>query len=351
MTPVVLRVNNQQLMGAFLEVPYRVYPEGAVPPTAGGQKTAMRFSPAQNPSLQHIRFANFVAFADGKPAGRITASVDRLNPRADEGFWGCFECLDAPEVAAALLDAAARWLKGRDKSIMTGPVTLNSNQEVGLLIKGFEHEFHRDIPYNPPYYRNLVEKAGLTKCHDLECFKWELPASLPPEMEKETRLDGVVVRPLNYRLLNREAVIVREINNKMMSGLWGHIPITPEEARGFLLYCARHVPPGLFILAEVNRAPAGMLVNFPYKMPDRDGTGGKIRVAIGGIVPEFRQKGIHRLILREFYKQAKKLGFTEGEASQVAESNENVKTKVIRPVFGGEIIKIYRVYSRDIRLT
>ncbi|MFZ5631691.1 MAG: GNAT family N-acetyltransferase [Bacillota bacterium] len=348
MKPVILSVDSQNTMRAFLEAPYRVYREKTVPPTAGRLKSSLRFSPMANPVLQHIRFANFVAFIEGQPVGRITASVDSLNPRPDEGFWGCFECIDDPRTARELFGAAAQWLKKQKKSIMIGPATLNTNQEVGLLIKGFENECLQDMPYNPPYYRDLVEKAGLAKYQDLECFKWELPRSLSGELQKESRAKDVVIRPVNYGLISREAPIVREISNKMMSGVWGYIPMTLDDVRAFLMHCARHVPPGLFIIAEVKREPAGMTVNIPYKMPKADGTGGKLRLAIGGLLPEFRQKGIHRLLLRELYKQAKNLGFTGGEASQVAESNEDIKKKVIKPFFGDEIIKIFRVYGQEI---
>jgi GNAT superfamily N-acetyltransferase len=147
----------------------------------------------------------------------------------------------------------------------------------------------------------------------------------------------------------REAGVVQEVFNEMMSGLWGFIPLSRADAHGFLMECARRVPPNLFIIAEHEGKPMGMLVSFPYATPLRGGSGGKVRLAIGGISPGYRGMGIHRLVLNEMYRQLFHLGFTEGEASQVAESNENVKMKVLKPVLGDEIIKIFRVYKRKLK--
>lgn len=345
----VTRVNNHLLMRSFLAVPDLVYGPEAVPPSANKYATSVRFVPLVNPVLQHLKYANFVAYAGGQPVGRITASIDQLNPRTQEGFWGCFECLDNGEAAAALFDEAAGWLKKQGKTVMVGPATLNTNQQVGLMIKGFEYEPHLEIPFNPPYYQRLVEGAGHEKIHDLECFKWSLPDELPQKLtrsEKQKRTD-VVIRKINYTD-PREAKIVQEINNKAMAGIWGFIPMSLADTQGFLMSLVGQVPPDLFIIAEVAGKPAGMFLSIPYKRPQGQADGGIIRLAIGGVVPKFRLQGLHWHVLRSFYVWCKKHGYTEGEVSQVAESNEAIKRIVIMPLFGGQLIKLFRVYQRQL---
>ncbi|SFR13292.1 GNAT family N-acetyltransferase [Desulfoscipio geothermicus] len=344
----VTRANNPAAMQAFMQMPRMVYRDGKIPPATAGGANWMRFMPLANPTLQHVRFANFVALEGVQPVGRITASYDLLNPRPEEGFWGSFECVERPEVARLLLDAAAGWLKKQGKTVMIGPATLNTNQQVGLLIEGFEYEPQEEIPYNPPYYKELLAESGLEKLHDLECFKWRLPDELPPKLRDATAPPGLTVRPVNYRAVNNEARIIMEINNRSMSGIWGFIPMTIEEASGFLQSLAARVPPDLFLIFEMGGEPAGMFLSIPIRRPGPDGNDGVIRLAIGGVVPEFQHRGIHWVVLREFYERCRKLGYTSGEASQVAESNDVVKRKVIKPLFGGKVIKLYRVYKRDI---
>lgn len=339
----VLPVRDNALMQAFKYVPRLVYGDEIPPPA---NQAGMYLTPL-NPVMQHLRFASFVAFQEGRPAGRITATVDTLNPRAGEGFWGCFECLDNPQIAKALLDAAAGWLKEQNKTVMIGPATLNTNQSVGLLIQGFEHKPLVEIPYNPPYYQKLVEEAGLETDQHLHCYKWELPEKLPEELERAEPVPGMVVRPANYRAIAREAALYRDFHNRSMSENWGFIPITPDDARGTVENFARRVPPELFAICELKGKVVCMGISIPYQAPGRDG-GGLIRHAIGGVLPEYRGKGVHRLLIRELFRQCKRLGFTSGEGSQVAESNQRILGKVVHPLYGREIIKLYRVYRRPL---
>lgn len=344
----VTRANNPSAMQAFMHIPRMIYQDDKIPPATAGGANWMRFTPLANPTLQHVRFANFVALEGVQPVGRITASYDLLNPRPEEGFWGSFECIERPEVARLLLDAAAGWLKTQGKTVMIGPATLNTNQQVGLLIKGFEYEPQAEIPYNPPYYKDLLAESGLEELHDLECFEWRLPDELPPKLRDATTPPGLTVRSVNYRALNKEARLIMEVHNKSMSRIWGFIPMTIEEAGGFLHSLAASVPPDLFIIFEMGGEAAGMLLSIPIRQPGPGGSDGLIRLAIGGVVPEFQHRGIHWYVLKVFYERCKELGYTSGEASQVAESNDVVKRKVIKPLFGGKVIKLYRVYKRDL---
>ncbi|SFH17606.1 hypothetical protein SAMN05660649_04149 [Desulfotomaculum arcticum] len=347
MKPEIKKVASLAEKRAFLSVPSLVYGKESVPSAVNSFNTAMRFDPMSNPTLQHLKYANFVAIFDGRPVGRISATIDTLNPRNWEGFWGCFECIDSVDAARALIDAAAGWLKEQGQTEMIGPATLNSNQQVGIMIKGFEHETREEIPYNPPYYQKIIEAAGVEQIHELDSFKWELPEVLPEKLTRKIDLPGLVIRPINYARFIREAKIVQEINNRAMSDIFGYIPMTLQEAQGFLMGMSTHVPPGCFLIAEVKGKPAAMLISIPYVRP-KQGKDGYIRLAIGGVVPEFRLKGIPKAILSELYKSCRKLGYTRGEASQVASSNQDVKTKVIRPLMGGTVIKTHRVYKKTL---
>ena len=347
MKPEIYKVASYAEKQAFLNVPSVVYGKESVPSAINSFNTSMRFDPMSNPTLQHVNYANFVAIMNGKPVGRISATIDRLNPRPSEGFWGCFECIESTEVARALIDAAANWLQEQGKTEIIGPASLNTTQQVGLMIKGFEHETREEIPYNPPYYQKIVEAAGVEKVHELDSFKWELPDDLPERLTKKNDLPGLVVRPINYGYLIKEARIIQEVNNRAMCDIFGFIPMTLQEVQSFLLSLSTHVPPDFFLIAEVKGKPAGMMISIPYVKPVR-GKNGYIRLAIGGIVPEYRLKGIPKVIFRELYKNCRKHGFTRGEASQVASSNNDVKTKVLKPLMGTTVIKTHRVYKRTL---
>lgn len=345
----IIKVENDSAMQAFLDVPYTVYREGEVPLQADRWTVSLRFTPLVNPILQHVRLANFVALDRGRGVGRITASVDDLNPRRWEGFWGCFECIDSAPVAEALLAAAAGWLREQNKTVMIGPATLTTSEQVGLLIEGFEQQPPPELPFNPPYYRGLTESAGLVKVQDLECYRWRLPEVLPDALVKKEPVGSVTTRPINYDDIAGEAELVQKIYNKAFNDIWGFIPMTLMDTRAFIKGMAQKVPEWMFILVQVDDRPAGMGLAIPYKEPAGQGGRGKLaRIAFGGVVSEFRHKRAHLPLIKEFFVQCKRHSFVGGEVSQVAESNDGVKSKVVKPFMSNDLVRVHRVYRREL---
>ena len=66
----------------------------------------------KNPWFEHAEAEYFLAERDGEPVGRISAQVDRRWDEfqgGNDAMFGFFEAAEDPEVARALLDAAAEW--------------------------------------------------------------------------------------------------------------------------------------------------------------------------------------------------------------------------------------------------
>src|SRR5581483_878857 len=91
------------------------------------------------------------------------------------GMFGFLEFEDDQEIVDALLAAAKAWLVARGCERVIGPVDFTINEESGVLIEGFDLEPMIRHPWHPPYYQQRVERAGLTKAHDL--FHWQLHIS------------------------------------------------------------------------------------------------------------------------------------------------------------------------------
>lgn len=53
---------------------------------------------------------------------------------------------------------------------LRGPVNLSMNDECAFLLEGFDRPPAIMMPYNPPYYIELMEKCGLTKAKDLYAY-------------------------------------------------------------------------------------------------------------------------------------------------------------------------------------
>ena len=96
----------------------------------------------KNHFFDHAKFRAWVAHRGGRVVGRISAQVDELHLAQhgdDAGYFGLLEAEDDPEVFAALFEAAEGWLREQGMRVARGPFNLNINEEVGLLVDGFDY--------------------------------------------------------------------------------------------------------------------------------------------------------------------------------------------------------------------
>ena len=98
-------------------------------------------SPKINPFFGHADVQFWLAVRDGRDVGRISAQIDHLAPQDPARPAGAFGLIAAEDDAAifkALFAEAEGWLKARGMAAIQGPFNLSVNEEVGLLIDGFE---------------------------------------------------------------------------------------------------------------------------------------------------------------------------------------------------------------------
>src|SRR6267142_1755266 len=117
----------------------------------------------KHPFYQHGDAALFLARRNGEIVGRIMASDDPNYNALHEtnvGCFGLFESIDDHEVASALFDTAARWLRNKGRTEMMGPIDYSTNYVCGLLIDGFQFPPTTLTAHNPVYYRELIERCG-----------------------------------------------------------------------------------------------------------------------------------------------------------------------------------------------
>ena len=94
----------------------------------------------------------------GQPAGRIAAHVD--GSRSGTGGFGMFDVADDPAVTAALVEAAAAWLREQGATSMSGPVIWTPDEDFGVLVSGYEHPAATGRSWHPPWYAEQLLGAG-----------------------------------------------------------------------------------------------------------------------------------------------------------------------------------------------
>lgn len=352
----------------FLELPYSLYRDDPywVPPLRVAQRQL--FDREKHPFHKHATVQPFLALKDGEPAGRIAAIFDpNYNNFHQEqaGFFGFFETVEDERVSAALLEAARAWLAGRGSTVIRGPMNPSTNYECGLLVDGFDSSPQIMMPYNPPFYGPLIERAGLRKARDIYAYHIERTNfSGDKAFRIASRLNGgtkVNIRPIRMDAFNEDVEKVWHVYNSAWSRNWGFVPMTRDE----FLFMAREMKailqPELVLLGQVD----GRTVGFALALPDINQAlkraGGRLlplgllkilyhkrsirtlRVLVLGVVEEYRATGLAAAFYAELFHRAARLAYTSGEMSWVLEDNIMMNRSI--EALGGSRYKTYRIYE------
>ena len=226
----------------FVKVPFRLHRDSPqwVPPLIFER---MEFLDRQkNPYFEHAEAEYFLAERDGEAVGRITRPG---RPRAGTSTRAAATRCSAssrrpttPRSPAALLDAATGWLREQGpRRACSGPMDFTTNDEIGILIEGYELRPMILEPWHPPYYRELIEAEGFGKAMDV--LMWELAVrrpqggralrSLDPRRRREgAARQGIVIRNMRKRDMAAE---VRRFMRGLQRGLGRQLGLRPDHRR------------------------------------------------------------------------------------------------------------------------
>lgn len=223
----------------------------------------------KNPGTEHIEWQAWIAKKEGKVVGRITAQIDSLHRELygeDTGHFGMIDAIDDPAVFNALFTAAEKWLGSKGARKITGPFSLNINQESGLLIEGFDTPPSALMTHGKPYYAAQVERQGYTQGVDLLAY-WmkrtdlNFSPSLTKMMEQVRK--KVTIRRLNRKRFREEMQVLREVFNSGWQHNWGFVPFTELEFATMGEQLKFLVPDDMIHIAEVDSVPCAFIVGLP----------------------------------------------------------------------------------------
>ncbi len=330
----------------------------------------------KNPFYRHARLALFLAEKNGAPVGRIAAIVNETHNalHGDQiGFFGFFESINDQDVANTLINTAARWLREQGMQAMRGPVSPSMNDEVGMLLEGFDSPPVMQMPYNPSYYPELMANAGFDKAKDLLAWLVEYPQALTEKLTRVTDVlrerGRITVRGLSMKRFEEEVERIKRIYNSAWQPNWGFVPMTDEEMNMMAYELKQVIDADLVLFAEQNGKTAGFALAVPdineaFKAGTQIPPGAKnlptaimnlmtkkkqiktARIIILGVLPEFHGKGIDALLYREIMERASRKGIRRGEASWVLEDNTMMNRAA--EMMNASPYKRYRVYEKGI---
>ena len=365
----ISQVTSDRDRDVFIKFPWRIYRDDPawVPPLIIERKEFL--DRHKHPFYKHGDAALFLARRDDQIVGRIMASDDpRYNQlhQTNVGCFGLFESIDDRDVAAALFETAAKWLRARGRSEIMGPIDYSTNYVCGLLVDGFQYPPAVLTSHNPPYYADFLEQCGFAKEKDWYAW-WFSEFAKPTERLRKIAIarakkHGVTIRPINLRKLSEEAHRIRTVYNQAWHNNWGFVPFTEAEAEYMAKEMRLLVVPGGTLIAEAGDVPVGFVIAVPdihialRRINGRLTYCGvpiglvkllyhrrKIRIArmvALGVVEKYRRAGVaEALVLREIEE-----GFNTGELSMTLEDNFMINRFI--EAMGASKYKTYRIYSK-----
>lgn len=333
------------------------------------------FNKKKNPFFEHSEMEFFLAYQGTDIVGRIAAiKNDNHNfTHNDElGFFGFFECINNQDVANSLFEAAALWLKSKGLNEMRGPINPSQNDEVGLLTEGFDSPPVVLMSYNPPYYIDLIQNAGLVKVKELYAyflnsgtFATDKLSRLQSAIRERYKVTAREVDFKNKEQFVKDVKTLKDIYNAAWVPNWGFVKMTDAEFDFLTDDLKKIAEPKLTFIVESNGEPAGFALGLPdinqaliynknggiikgvWHLLTKKKKIDRFRIIVLGVLPKFQKTGIDAVIYYELSKRGSEVGMPNGEASWILEDNE-MMNKGLTVTLNSELYKRYRIYQKSI---
>ncbi len=371
---IIREVATRRDKDRFIRFPWKIYKADPhwVPPLIIERKELL--NPRKNPFFEHADVKLFLAEdGAGNALGRIAGIVNfnHIETHAEKtGFFGLWECVEEQTVADGLFDAAAAFLRAQGMEIMRGPENFSVNDDIGLLIQGFETPPMVMMPHNPPYYERLAEAYGFRKAMDLFAYYGQfhdgfIPEQVARRVEIARRRQNFSIRSLRMHDFSAELKRIHSIYTSAWEDNWGAVAMTGHEFDHLAGSLKQVIDPDLCLIAEVEGEPAGfslalpdlnqILIRlngrlFPFGilrlLRDRSKIDA-LRILTMGVIKKFRGRGIDTCFYHETYRRAIAKGIWRGEMSWILENNL-VMNRIVTNL-GFTVYKKYRLYDFQLR--
>lgn len=348
----VVEVKNCKQRKIFVDFPTKLYNgnEYYVHPLRGDEMAL--FSPTKNVSYDECEIVFYLAYKDGKIAGRICGIVQKVYNAKTESKnvrFTRFDCIEDFEVAKALINKVEEWAKLQGMDTVHGPLGFNDLDREGLLIEGFDRLATFEEPYNYPYYKDYLEKLGYEKDSDYLSFRIKLPKE---SNERVKRIGKLVMEKYGLKVatekskrayINRYKDQIFDVLDEAYGELYGVIPYNDKMRKQiinqFYLILSlnyivsivdsndRVVAFGLALpsLADAVRKSKGKL--FPtglFRILYAKNHNNVADFALIGVRKEYQSKGVTALILDYIVEWAKKEGVDTVETNHSLEDNHKI---------------------------
>ncbi len=188
----VVQVTNHSGLKKFVSFPFELYKDCTywVPPLIKDEIETL--DSTKNPVFKNAEAQYYLAYLDGKVAGRIAVIINHLEVNEQNKKkirFGWFDVIDNIAVTEALLEKVYEAGRKHNLEYAEGPVGFSNMEKAGILTKGFEEMNTMITWYHYPYYAEHFEKLGYEKQATWVEFRLSIP---PQAFEKVKKFSGLI---------------------------------------------------------------------------------------------------------------------------------------------------------------
>jgi hypothetical protein len=369
---IEIDTKDRRQVKQFLQLPFRLYANTSqwVPPLAPDAQRML--DKRRNPFFIHSQAAFFLVVNEQNRAlGRLAVLNNRrYNEYNHEktAFFYLFECENSTDVALMLFEAAFQWARDQGLNLITGPKGFTVFDGLGLLVKGYEHRPAFGLPYNPPYYPDLVETAGFEPdggdiVSGYLNSKMQFPETIHQVARRlQERRDLRVARFNSRRDLRLLVPRLKDLYNGVLAHMEGNIPLIDEEVKLLADQMLWFANPRLIKIVYKGDQPVGFLLAYPDISAAVQRTKGRIfpfgwivlllelrrtkwiNINGAGMLEGYRGLGGTALLFSEMHRCVVEEGYVHADLVQIGIDNERMQRE-LRDL-GIDFYKTHRLYSR-----
>lgn len=374
----VKKVETKKELKQFIRFNYELYKNNPYSVPDLMEDMLKTFSD-KNAAMEFCEAAYFLAYKDGKIAGRVAAII---NNKANKTWnlknvrFGWIDFIDDLEVSKALLDAVEAWGKERGMSGVQGPLGFTDMDAEGMLIEGFEELSTMATIYNYPYYQKHIEALGFEKDAD-----WiELLMTVPKETgmpERLSRIAEIVMKKYDLQIkkyTSTKAIAkdygqeIFQVLNEAFKPIFGYSELSQKQIDQYIDEYLGFIDPKLVsLITEANGKLVAVGISMPSLSRALQKAKGKLfpfgwyhmlkalkwkkpkvlDLMLVGVLPEYQSKGVNAILFYDLLPIYISEGYDYVETNPELETNSKVQSQWI--YFERRQHKRRRCYKKEIK--
>lgn len=372
----VKEVSSKKDLREFIDFPERLYRDNPyyVPPLRQDEFAALdgdKYAAAKT-----CKIKKFLAYKDGRVAGRIHAIVQTLYEKKT-GIKALrftrFDFIDDIEVCKSLLTAAEEFGRNEGMERIHGPLGYTDFDREGMLVEGFDQVSTFIANYNHDYYPKFLERLGFVKEVDWLEYTFTVPDALDPRIEKISRrvleqggfrvIKGLTAKQYIKTYGDR----ILELVDECYSVLFGTVPLSDGVKKDVLKQFGSIIDPRfLAVILDKDERIAAFGVAVPSLGAAIKKSGGRLLplgafrilreinrkekeqldLALIAVRPDLQNSGLSAAVISTVAERIVEAGVKTLESNPQLETNDKVRASfTFLPSVQN---KRRRVYTRDI---